>query len=145
MTQYATTSDLGNLGLPSAALVNVSSTVQDAHLRAQGDRIDTYLRAHHTLPLTAPYPREVVEANSVMAGYSILSSYRGFDPAGADENFRLRYEDAIAWLRDLAAGRAHLDEAADTTPATSEGRPRVWTGGTNRAWGTGDTGASRGW
>lgn len=145
MAQYGTTADLGQLGLPSAALSNVSSTVQDAHLQAQGDRIDTYLRSRHTLPLSSPYPREIVECNCVMAAYAILQNYRGYDPSAVDDGFRIRYEDCLAWLHDLSTGKASLDQTADATPTTNEGRPRVQTGGANRAWGTGDTGESRGW
>lgn len=145
MSQYGTTTNMASLGLPSKATANVSPTVQNAHLTAQASRIDTYLRGRHTLPLSEPYPDCIVEANCVMAAYSILTNYRGYGPADLDTNFRLRYEDQLAFLQDLAAGRASLADDADATPDTNEGRPRVQTGGSNRAWGTGDTGESRGW
>lgn len=145
MAQYATTDDLANLGLPARALTHVTATVQNAHLLAQGDKIDNYLRAQHTLPLALPYPRCLVDCNSVMAAYTILQNHRGFSPADFDDGFRQRYEDCLEMLRDLSSGRASLSATADATPDTNEGRPRVWTGGANRAHGTGDTGASRGW
>jgi len=145
MTQYGTRADLAQLGLQTASLANVPDAVQDAHLEAQGDRIDTYLRSHHTLPLAIPYPSEIVECNCVMAGYSILQNFRGYDPASVDDGFRLRYEDCMAWLKDLSSGAASLSQAADATPNVSEGRPRVQTGGSNRAWAAGDEGESRGW
>jgi phage gp36-like protein len=145
MAQYATTTDLGRLGLPAAALVNVPTAVQDAHLTAQGDRIDTYLRSQHTLPLGAPFPREVVECNAVMAGYAILQNYRGYDPSAVDDGFRLRYEDCLDWLKDLASGKASLSQDADDTPLVNEGRPRVQTGGAGTVWSTTDTNDTRGW
>ena len=145
MTQYATTADLANLGLPAAALVNVTDPIQDAHLLAQGDRMDTYLRSQHTLPFPIPYPRELVECNAVMAAYAILQNTRGYNPESVDDGFRLRYEDCMAWLKDLSTGAASLDQEADATPNVNEGRPRVQTGGSNVAWGTGTTGESRGW
>ena len=145
MAQYATTTDLAQLGLPAAALVNVSAAVQGAHLLAQGARIDTYLRSQHTLPITAPYPRELVECNAVMAAYAILQNTRGYNPEAVDDGFRLRYEDCLAWLKDLSTGAASLDQTADATPTINEGRPRVQTGGSDVAWGTGTTGESRGW
>ena len=119
MTQYATTTDLAQLGLPAAALVNVSAAIQGAHLLAQGDRIDTYLRSQHTLPFSVPYPRELVECNAVMAAYAILQNTRGYNPEAVDDGFRLRYEDCMAWLKDLSSGAASLDQAADDTPLNS--------------------------
>jgi hypothetical protein len=40
----------------------------------------------------------------------------------------MRHEDAIAWLRDIAAGRASLAVSADSTSSLQEGGPRVQTG-----------------
>lgn len=145
MTQYATTTDLANLGLPAAALTNVSADVQNAHLLKTGARMDGYLRSEHTFPFTVPYPDELIECNCVMAAYTILTSARGYNPADVDDQFRLRYEDCLTWLRDIGAGRVALAATADATPNTNEGAPRVWTGGANRAHGTGDLGESRGW
>ena len=145
MTQYATRANLAVTGLPSAALIRVNSFAQDETLAAQGAKMDTYLRAQYTLPFAQPFPAELVSCNAVMAAYAILQNHRGFAPADVDDGFRLRYEDCLAWLKDLSTGKAALDGAADATPTINEGRPRVQTGGANRAHGTGDTGESRGW
>jgi len=145
MAQYATIADLGNLGLPAVSLSGVSADTQNAVLLAEGDRMDTYLRSQHTLPISSPFPRELVSCNAVMAGYAILQSHRGYDPSAVDDGFRLRYDDCIAWLKDLSAGRASLDQAVDATANINEGRPRVQTGGANVAYGTGTAGESRGW
>lgn len=145
MTRYATTTDLGKLGLPAASLVNVTTAVQESHLDATGARIDTYLRSRHTLPFASPYPAELIECNAVMAAYTLLVNYRGYDPSAVDDGFRLRYEDCLSWLKALGNGTASVSQTADATADTSEGRPRVSTGGANRAHGTGDTGESRGW
>ncbi len=145
MAQYATTADLALVGLPPAALTNVSAAVQNAHLLKNGARMDTYLRAQHTLPISAPYPDELIECDAVMSAYTILQNFRGYAPADVDDGFRLRYEDCISWLEALSSGKASLDQTKDATPNTHEGRPRVQTGGANIAHGTGGTGASRGW
>ena len=145
MTQYATTANLALLGLPAAALTNVTADTQNAHLLSTGARIDGYLRSHHTLPFSSPYPAELIECNCVMAAYSILTSSRGYNPADVDDQFRMRYDDCLTWLRDIGAGRVALAATADATPTTNEGAPVVVTGGANRAHGTGDTGESRGW
>ena len=144
MAQYATRPDLAALGLPSAALTGVSAATQDAHLVAQGARIDSYLRTQYDLPIKTPYPAELVECNAILAAYTLLQNARGYVPDEFDAGFRARYEDQIIWLRDIAAGRCSLGIDADQTTA-QEGRPRVWTGGNNVCGDTGDEGEARGW
>jgi phage gp36-like protein len=144
MAQYATTTDLAALGLPSAALSGVSTATQTAHLLAQGAKIDSYLRTQYDLPIKTPYPQELVEANAIMAAYTILQNVRGYVPDEFDAGFRARYDDQVTWLRDLAAGRCSLGIDADQTTA-QEGRPRVETGGNNVCGDTGDAGEARGW
>lgn len=145
MTQYGTTADLAQLGLPAAALTNVTADVQNAHLLKTGARMDAYLRSQYTLPFSVPYPDELIECNCVMAAYTILTNSRGYNPADVDDQFRLRYEDCLAMLSDLSTGKASLADDADATPNINEGAPQVQTGGANRAHGTGDPGESRGW
>jgi len=144
MTQYATTADLAALGLPAAALAGVLAATQNEHLLKQGGKIDTYLRAHHTLPLSSPFPDSIIDCNAVMAAYTILQNFRGYSPDEFDSGFRERYDDCIEFLKDLAAGRASLGTDADAT-AAREGAPKVSTGGNDALYGTGTAGAPRGW
>ena len=141
---YATTAELAQVGLPAAALANVTTAVQQKHLDTTAGRMDTYLRAQHSLPF-GTIPQELVECNAVMAGYTLLQNFRGYAPEDVDDGFRARYLDCIAWLKELASGAASLDQTIDASPDINEGRPRVQTGGANRAHGTGDTGEARGW
>jgi phage gp36-like protein len=144
MSQYASTTDLTNIGLPAQALAGVSFTIQTEHLTKASARIDSYLRAHYTLPLASPYPDEIVDACAHLAAYTLLVR-RGYDPGKFDATFRLNYEDAIAYLKDLSAGRAALAVSADTTPTTNEGAPMVLTGGNDTVGGEGTAGEGRGW
>jgi phage gp36-like protein len=132
VAQYATTSDLQGGGLPAAALAGVSSAQQDAALLRAGDLIDSYIRGRATLPLASPYPGEIVRCNVIIAAYDLMQ-FRGYNPDEFDAGFRARYEDCLAWLRDLSAGRVNLAAAADATPAEREGRPRIATGAM-RGW-----------
>jgi phage gp36-like protein len=141
---YATTTDLASIGLPAQALASVSATVQGDHLDKASARIDSYLRAGYTLPLATPYPAEVVDACCHIAAYTLLVR-RGYDPGKFDAVFRLNYEDAIAYCKDLAAGRAALATTADATPNAYEGAPQVQTGGYDVAGGEGTAGERRGW
>lgn len=70
--------------------------------------IDGYISTRYTLPLaTVP---------TTLTAYSLdIVRYRLWDNK-APEEVRQRYEDALAWLRDVAKGLAGLgiDESADT-------------------------------
>ena len=127
MSQYATTTDLQNLGLPTAALTGVSSPIQDQHLVKASGVVDSYLRGRETLPLVAPFPDEVVDATVRLAAYTLLVR-RGFNPDSYDENFRSLYEGTLRWLKDVSAGRANLASTADTDTTERAGRPRVQLG-----------------
>lgn len=144
MAQYATRPELAAIGLPAQALAGIATATQDIHLVKASAKIDSYLRSRYSLPLGTPYPDEIVEACALLAAYSLLV-YRGFNPASYDENFRLRHEDTLTFLRDLSAGRATLSVTADATASTLEGAPRVQTGGTEVLDGTGTVGELRGW
>lgn len=144
MAQYATTTDLANIGLPAQALASVSTTIQDEHLVNASAKIDSYLRSRYSVPLASPYPDEIVSACCKLAAYSLLVR-RGYDPARHDANFRLGYEDSVSYLRDLSAGRASLAITADSTPTTREGAPRVLTAGHDTVGAVGTTGELRGW
>ena len=127
---YATQRDLQDFGLPPQALAGLSSRVLNAHLEAASGRINSYLRDQAVLPLKSPYPQEIIEANVILASYSLMIR-RGYNPASpSDENFRERYldmggrGDGRGWLDLLAKGLVSLALAADSTPER-EGRPRV--------------------
>lgn len=121
---YATEVDFAALGLPAAALDGVTDT--SPWRNAAAGRIDSYLRGRYLLPLAAPYPPEIVDAECALAAYLFISN-RGFDPeAGANANIVTRYRDAMRWLGDLAAGKVNLAVEADATgEAVSEGGPIV--------------------
>lgn len=120
---YSNEATFSVLGLPAAALDGVTDT-SDWRNAAAG-RIDSYLRGRYLLPLDAPYPAEVIDCECAVAAYLFISN-RGFDPeAGANANIVRRYTDAMAWLRDLAAGKVNLAVTADATDAVQEGGPVV--------------------
>lgn len=140
----ATLADLYALGLPEASLSHVPPADQLAALDAAAGTVDTYLRSRHTLPLVAPYPHEIIRAEAVLAAWDLITT-RGHSPIGFDESLERRAAAAMAWLKDLAAGRAHLPKGADSTPTVQEGRPRVESQGTPYAGGDVQRNATRGW
>jgi phage gp36-like protein len=130
VSQYATEAEFEVLGLPAVALDGFTGSV-DEHLTAASGVIDSYLRGRYALPLTAPYPQEIITATCIIAAWTILNQ-RGFDPhSGSDQNVRTRYEDIMGrpmqkgWLQQLAAGLINLALTADATSGHHDGGPRV--------------------
>jgi phage gp36-like protein len=114
---YATRTDLTRFGLPTAALTGVSTDAQDAALEAASDVADSYMRSRYALPLTG-YGDDLKRAVCHVAAWDLLTT-RGYDPArGGDEAVKLRHDTAIAWLKDVSAGRAAVS-GGNTTPGPS--------------------------
>lgn len=113
---YATRADLTRLGIRAGALSGVSSDDQDAALEAASDLADSYLRSRYVLPLTG-YGDDLKRAVCAIAAWDLLST-RGYNPQGSDEAIQTRQEQAIAWLKDVSAGRAAVS-GGNTTPAPS--------------------------
>jgi phage gp36-like protein len=81
--------------------------------------IDSYLSQRYTLPL--PVVPEIVKRTCVdLALYQVV---RGGTQAA--EDYRLRNEDAISWLRNIATGMAALDLPA---PQQASGNQVRFTG-----------------
>ncbi len=102
MAQYATLAHLVAFGLPAEALEGVAVQDQDSALKAASSLADSYLGAVFTVPL-ASWQDDLRRAVVAIAVYDLMSR-RGFNPDGSDQHIRLRYEDAIAWLKMVAAG-----------------------------------------
>ena len=120
MTRYATTTNLVRLGIRAEALSGVATAVQEEALDAASAVADGYLRARgYVLPITA-WSADLTRAVAILAAFDLLVT-RGFDPArGNDQVMQLRYEQAIAWFRDVSAGRAAVT-GGNTTPAPVSG------------------------
>ena len=123
---YATRDDLARLGLPPAVLSAIPTADQDAALEAASDLADSYLSARYTLPLVS-WEDDLRRAVAHIAAYDLMVR-RGFNPTGADEQIRLRYEDAIRWLEGVARGLLH-PQIVDSSPEDLPGpvgytRPR---------------------
>lgn len=91
---------------PTGAIV---VAVLDAALLDADEEIDSYLRVVRTLPLPAPVPARLTRVAADVARYHLYDDH-------APDDVRTRYEDAVRWLRDVAAGRASLglDDPAPT-------------------------------
>lgn len=140
---YASIADLTTYGLPATALGALSVPQQQAEVDAASARVDSYLRGRYALPLVA-WGVEITEATCRIAAFNLLS-VRGYNPAaGADENIRERYVDAIEWLERVQSKAAHpaITPAADQSPTYNQ--PFVLSSSVV-AVDSGRTAATRGW
>jgi len=118
VTRYATTTDLTRLGLPSAALSGVATDAQEDALDAASSLADGYLSSRFGLPLSA-WGDDLRMCVSRIAAYDLMVT-RGYAPeAGRDDQLRLRHEDAMRWLRDVASGIVAIQGVTDATPTST--------------------------
>jgi phage gp36-like protein len=66
--------------------------------------IDGYLATRYSLPLS-DVPANLVQFAAAIARYKLLGD-------AATERARLDYQDAVQWLKDVAAGRVQLQASA---------------------------------
>jgi phage gp36-like protein len=118
-TQYASQTDLAQLGLAGGALQNVTPTIQDAALLAASALADSYLESRFTLPLTS-WGKDLSRVVCFIAAYDILTS-RGYSPQSPDDHIRQRYQDALAWLQEVSQGTQTPSHVADSSTDTQSG------------------------
>jgi phage gp36-like protein len=117
---YAVVADLDS-GINAAALAGVPTQTKTDAIADASRVIDSFLRAQFTLPLVQVGGDVKRNCIHIAVYYSLTS--RGYNPeAGSDPGIRQRYEDAVAWLKLVSAGKA-VPDVTDSSPAAAEGRP----------------------
>jgi phage gp36-like protein len=110
--------------VPAATLANVDVTVLQAKVDDANALAEGYLGVRYSLPLTntgADLHRQLV----AIALYDVMS-YKSFNPeSNRDMNFRMRYDDAIKWLKGVADGNVTPVGIVDSTPQVSEASPFI--------------------
>lgn len=102
---YATPNDLSAFGRAGQALSGLDPSGVEAQLEAASKLADGYIANRVTLPLSAPYPIELVQAVCKIAAYELLGN-RGLDPDTEQDLSKSRSE-SIAWLRDVQSRSAN--------------------------------------
>jgi phage gp36-like protein len=119
---YITTEQLINLfgeqeliqrtdSLPYTGAIN--QTVLDEAINLAERKIDGYLRSAYTLPLSA----ELIASSSLPETCGDIVRYALYHDMATDEVIR-RYKDALAWLKDVQAGRVTLGAVDNTVAPT---------------------------
>lgn len=117
-TQYASAAKLAQLAASTKALDGVSVADQNAALLARSVFADGFLGVQFTLPLTS-WSEDLELEVCALALYDIISK----KPAAATNNnvYRLRFEDALSWLKRVAEGTVTPSGIVDSTPDVEEG------------------------
>lgn len=106
---YATQSDLTNVGLPSAALGNLTNAQITAELQAASDYADSFFRArwgNDSVPLLT-WDTTITRVVAQIAALYLLR-VRGYDPRStADQRFQTAHDEAVAWLEKVQRQQAH--------------------------------------
>lgn len=132
MIQYATEEEFAIYGLPSAAYPNIASETVLAHIGAASAKANSYIPSRYSPPLTA-WGTDLTEAVCHIAAWTLLSHVRGASPDDpAMMAIMKSHDDAITWLRDVAAGKAHLD-IVETAPSAIAA-PRIVTREKRGSW-----------
>lgn len=129
-TPYAMPADLHSFGIPAGALDDITHLDQMHALCAASDMADSYLRDQYETPLSS-WAYDLRRAVCFIAAYDIISR-RGYNPEGDNGTFRVKYEDAISWLKDVARGHASLAGGRVKGPLTLGGP--VITSAPSRGW-----------
>lgn len=97
----------------------IDTAAVDAAIAGAAAEVDSYLGQRYAVPLAEPVPAAVADATLTIAWYR-LHTDRASDP-----DLRIRYEDAVRWLRDVSAGRARLPDVAPSSAAPAAGLVHV--------------------
>lgn len=99
----------------------IDDTVLTRALQAADGEIDSYIGGRYSLPL-AIVPTILRDAAIDIARYRLHDR-------GASDLVTDNYKGRIAWLRDVAAGKASLGLPLASTPASGIGAPEMTSGG----------------
>ena len=108
----ATLTDLANLAPGFARISSVPSAKQQAALNAASDWLDGQLRNQYALPLTPPYPQDVIDFEVIRAAYRMLLNVGINTDAPGDKALLMEYERQMAWAEAVGRGEqgiANLD------------------------------------
>jgi len=105
---YAQPADLATFGLSQQALSHpsIGLSVQQQHLLAASQEVDSYLRNRCVLPLQR-WGADIIKAVCGLAAATLVS-VRGFDPT-TDGVWLAREKVARDWLTDIREGKAFPD------------------------------------
>lgn len=136
---YASTDDLDTYGaLPAATCALFTTAQKTAALEEASALADSYLAGQtQGLPLTT-WGVDLRAGVCRIAAWKLLQGLRGYDAAGAGNAYKTGRDEVVAWLKDVAAGKAKVSGGGSNTAPTQTTGARVSTR-ESRGWYEGAT------
>jgi phage gp36-like protein len=107
---FATLQDLDDEGIPLAALASIPNSQKQRVLDKVSSFVAGYIGDKIQMPLIPPYDPAIVTAVVQIAVWRLLVR-RGFNPEDqGDRVVRSGFNDAMAWLKDVANGKVRLEQ-----------------------------------
>lgn len=126
MAAYLPSEEFLDQSIPAGAIDGLDDVTIDRALDWASRLADSYLRKRYELPLVS-WSDDLKTCVGDLAAFRLLS-HRGFRPgSGNNEIIVRRYDDAIAWLKDISRGICELVDAVDQTTDTDEAGPIMTT------------------
>lgn len=98
----------------------VNTSIVNAALEEASGRVDSYCRARYATPLQQS--DDVTSLTVDIAVYLLFSRRR---ETRMNETVQERYQQAMAFLKDISSSKASLDQPATATPQTSLAGPKI--------------------
>ena len=118
---YAVPSDFGALGVGPDQWAGREGEVVLALIAETATAEGYFSGSSRFVPPLVSWGQDLRLAVCKLAAYDVLSAAVGFDAEQANnQNWILRYEQALAWLKDVQAGRATPANIVDSTPTETE-------------------------
>lgn len=120
-SQYATATDLAQIGALPAFVQSLSSAQVTEALQTASSIMDGYFASRFTLPILT-WTYDVVQWCCVIAVYHLAAS-RGLNPNNpAELIYQDRYDRAMKWLKDVANNQA-TPQMTDSSTGAQPGFP----------------------
>jgi phage gp36-like protein len=84
----------------------------DARIAAASGVVDSYLKGRFAVPIATP-GTDIADATSKIAGYNFMCIDLGLPP-DPNSMWKVRYDEAIFWLKDVAKGLATPENIGST-------------------------------
>lgn len=118
---YATATDLSQVGALPSFVQSLTSAQQTEAIRNASAFMDSYLASRFMLPLVT-WTYDVTICCCQIAIYYLVQA-RGYNPNNpAEDTYRIRYEQCVSWLKDVARGQA-TPQITDSSPGAAPGNP----------------------
>jgi phage gp36-like protein len=126
---YATQANLVPLRMTNQDLIDltddddtgeIATATVSAVLEEASGRVDSYCRGRYQTPLQAS--DDVVSLTLDIAVYLLFSRRR---ETNVGETVKQRFDQAIAFLKDISNAKASLDQPVGNTPQTSLAGPQI--------------------